>query len=197
HGSDSRPGGQCRQQHQLQHPLRGRQRARRCAAEQPAANQEDQTQQMKRVYREVRVAPAGGGWSILLDARSLQTPARPPLLRPPARSRLLRPHGARPGAVAAEGDAKPDRVVPATMPLMRLAATAIDRAAAQRSAVIDEIVGYAQTDLVCYRAERPPELVARQAAVWQPLVDWVTLRFDAPLLVTTGVVPKPQSGAAV
>jgi len=143
---------------------------------------------MKRIYREVRVAPTGGGWGIWLDARTLRTPARQPLVLP------------RPGlaeAIAAEWDAQTEKVVPATMPLMRLAATAIDRMAAQRGQAIDEIVGYANTDLVCYRAERPAELVARQNACWQPLVDWVTLRFDAPLLVTTGVVPKAQPQAAI
>jgi len=87
--------------------------------------------------------------------------------------------------------------VPVTMPLMQLAATAIDRTAAQRGRTIDEIVGYTGTDLVCYRAERPPELVARQSATWQPLVDWVMLRFDAALLVTTGIVPKAQPIAAI
>jgi chaperone required for assembly of F1-ATPase len=143
---------------------------------------------MKRVYREVRVAPAGDGWRILLDARALQTPTRVPVLLP--RRGLAE-------AVAAEWDAQTEKVVPATMPLMRLAATAIDRTAAQRGQAVDEAVGYAGTDLVCYRAERPPELVARQNAVWQPLVNWVTLRFDAPLLVTTGVVPKTQPAAAI
>jgi len=143
---------------------------------------------MKRVYRAVRVASAGDGWSILLDARTLQTPARAPLLLP--RRGLAE-------AIAAEWDAQTERIVPATMPLMQLAATAIDRTAPQRRQVIEDVVGYAGTDLVCYRAERPPELVARQSATWQPLVDWVTLRFDAPLLVTTGVVPKAQSAAAI
>ena len=143
---------------------------------------------MKRVYREVRVAPAGAGWSILLDARTLQTPARAPLLLP--QQGLAE-------AIAAEWDAQTDKVVPVTMPLMQLAATAIDRTAAQRGRTIDEIVGYTGTDLVCYRAERPPELVARQSATWQPLVDWVMLRFDAALLVTTGIVPKAQPIAAI
>lgn len=143
---------------------------------------------MKRVYREVRVAPAGDGWSILLDARTLQTPARAPLLLP---GRGLAE------AVAAEWDAQTEKVVPASMPLMQLAATAIDRTSRQRRQVIDEVVGYAGTDLVCYRAERPPELAARQSAIWQPLVDWVALRFDAPLLVTTGVVPKAQPAAVI
>ncbi|HUL08162.1 MAG TPA: ATP12 family protein [Candidatus Acidoferrum sp.] len=143
---------------------------------------------MKRVYREVRVAPAGGGWSILLDARMLQTPAR---------AQLLLPRRGLAEAVAAEWDAQAEKVVPATMPLMQLAATAIDRTGPQRDQIIKEVVGYAETDLVCYRADRPPELVARQSAAWQPLVDWITLRFDAPLLVTTGVVPKAQPASAV
>ena len=184
HRSDPQSGRRRRQQHQLQHSLRRRQRARRVVlVEQLAQDQEDQARQMKRVYREVRVAPAGDGWCILLDARTLQTPARAPLLLP--RRGLAE-------AIAAEWDAQTEKVVPVTMPLMQLAATAIDRTAVQRGQVIDEIVGYAQTDLVCYRAERPPELAARQSVIWQPLVDWVTLRFDAPLLVTTGVVPKAQ-----
>lgn len=143
---------------------------------------------MKRVYREVRVAPAGDGWGILLDARALQTPARAPLWLP--RRGLAE-------AIADEWDAQTEAVVPATMPLMQLAATAIDHTTARPGPVVDEVVGYAETDLVCYRAERPPELVARQSTAWQPLVDWVTLRFDAPLVVTTGIVPKTQPTAAI
>jgi len=143
---------------------------------------------MKRVYREVRVAPAGGGWSILLDDRTLQTPARTPLLLP--RRGLA-------AAIAAEWDAQGDKIVPATMPLMQLAATAIDRTETQCRQVIDEIVGYGATDLVCYRAERPADLVARQSAAWQPLLDWLTLRFDAPLLVTAGVIPRTQPESAL
>ena len=143
---------------------------------------------MKRVYRAVCVAPAGGGWSILLDARSLQTPGRAALALP---TRALAE------AIAAEWDAQTDKIVPATMPLMRLAATAIDRVAPQRRQAIEEIVGYVGTDVVCYRADRPAALIARQAALWQPLVDWATLRFDAPLPVTMGIVPRRPPAAVV
>jgi len=138
---------------------------------------------MKRAYREARVASAEGGWRILLDARILQTPARASLLLP---TRGLAE------AVAAEWAAQKETIVPASMPLMRLAATAIDRVEPQRDKIIDEVAGYAETDLVCYRAERPADLVARQHAVWQPLVDWATLHFDAPLLIATGVLPRRQ-----
>jgi chaperone required for assembly of F1-ATPase len=67
----------------------------------------------------------------------------------------------------------------------------------QRSQAAAEIVGYAGTDLVCYRADRPAELVQRQTVLWQPLLDWATLRFDAPLLVVTGIAPKQQPPAAI
>src|SRR5262249_55224906 len=50
---------------------------------------------------------------------------------------------------------------------------------------------------VCYRASEPAELVGRQQAVWQPLIDWATLRFDAPLAVTESILPVAQSPAAL
>jgi chaperone required for assembly of F1-ATPase len=83
------------------------------------------------------------------------------------------------------------------MPLTRLAATALDRTSAQRDQVVAETANFAGTDLVCYRADHQPELAARQQAVWQPLLDWATLRFDAPLTVTAGVIPTPQSPAGL
>ena len=44
------------------------------------------------------------------------------------------------------------------MPLTQLANTAIDRVMPQRALVVRQIADYAGTDLVCYRAGRPPEL---------------------------------------
>ena len=80
------------------------------------------------------------------------------------------------------------------MPLTRLAATAIDRTATQRDQVITETAIYAGADLVCYRADHPPELAARQQSAWQPLLDWATLRYDAPLAVTFGGYPDRAVG---
>ncbi len=89
------------------------------------------------------------------------------------------PSAALAAAIAAEWDAQQDEIRPATMPLTRLAATAIDRTAAQRDTIVAEIANYAGTDLVCYRADHPPALAARQHAVWQPLIDWAAVRYDA------------------
>jgi chaperone required for assembly of F1-ATPase len=138
---------------------------------------------MKRVYKEVTSRPAAAGWGVALDGRPMRTPGR---------NELVVPSEKLAEAIAAEWDAQQDEIRPASMPLTRLVATAIDRTAAQRDLVIDEIAGYAGTDLVCYRADRPPTLVARQQEVWQPLLDWATLRYDAALAVTCGVIPTPQ-----
>ena len=143
---------------------------------------------MKRVYREVTAHQVEGGWGIALDGRPMRTPAK---------HQLVVPSAALATAIAAEWDAQRDEIRPATMPLTRLAATAIDRTGAQRELVVAEVANYAGTDLVCYRAEHPPALVARQQAEWQPLLDWAMLRYDAGLAVTHGILPQPQSPAAL
>jgi chaperone required for assembly of F1-ATPase len=78
------------------------------------------------------------------------------------------------------------------MPLTRVAASALDLVRPQRARVIAELVAYAETELVCHRADSPARLVARQDAVWQPLLDWLHARFDAPLAITHGVLAHKQ-----
>ncbi len=143
---------------------------------------------MKRIYRQTGVAEAGGGFVPTLDDRPLRTPARAPMDLP---SRELA------AAIAAEWEAQGDEVAPATMPLTRLAATAIDRVATQRRRVVDEIAAYGASDLLCYRADAPADLVARQSAVWQPLLERAAERFAVRLEVTRGVAPLGQDGAAL
>ncbi|HLY54043.1 MAG TPA: ATP12 family protein [Stellaceae bacterium] len=138
---------------------------------------------MKRFYRTVAVEPVGDSFGVTLDGKSVRTPARKPLA---VRQAALAE------AIAAEWDAQGERIRPDTMPLTRLANTAIDRVAEMAASVAAETAKYGETDLLCYRADGPPELAARQAAVWQPLLDWASLRFDAPLLVTAGVLPVEQ-----
>ncbi|WP_029009734.1 ATP12 family chaperone protein [Azospirillum halopraeferens] len=142
---------------------------------------------MKRFYTNVDVAAVDAGWEVRLDGRAVRSPAKAPL--PFATPALAR-------AVADEWAAQGDQVAPRTMPLMQLAATAVDVIGATREAVIADVARYAETDLLCYRAEHPRELVERQARVWQPLLDWAMLRYDAPLHVCAGLMPQPQPEAA-
>jgi chaperone required for assembly of F1-ATPase len=143
---------------------------------------------VKRVYKEASARLAEGGWGIALDGRALRTPAR---------RELTVPSESLAAAIAAEWDAQETDIHPERMPLTRLAATAIDRTAVLRDNIIAEIANYAGTDLVCYRAEQPPALAARQHATWQPLIDWAASRYDAGLAVTAGIVPTPQSPASL
>lgn len=138
---------------------------------------------MKRRYAAAGVAGSEGDYRIELDGRPVMTPARHPLRVP------SRPLG---DAIAGEWACQGDRIDPSTMPLMRLAATAIDRVAPDPARVIAGLVSFADSDLVCFRADHPVELVRRQETGWQPLVDWVAAEHGAALAVTTGIMPLEQ-----
>lgn len=143
---------------------------------------------MKRFYKIVSVVPAGGGFGVALDGKPIKSPAKADFALP---SRALAE------AVAAEWEAQVDEVVPSSMPLMQLSATAIDKVAPNRELIVDTIAPYGGTDLLCYRAEAPAALAARQAADWQPLLDWAMTAHDAPLTATSGIVHQAQPEASL
>ena len=142
----------------------------------------------RRAYRTASVAAADGAFAILLDGKPVRTPAKAQLAVP---SRALAE------AIATEWQAQGERVDPDSMPLTRIASIAIDLVVPRREGVVAEIAKYAGTDLVCYRAEHPGELVARQETQWQPLVAWTQERYGAALAVTFGIVPTDQPEDAI
>ncbi len=139
----------------------------------------------KRFYKTVAVADAGpaAGFSVTLDGRTIKTPARADM--------ILSNRGLA-AAVADEWDGQGEAVEPAAMPLTGLVWSAIDVVRPNRARVIEDISAFAAHDLVCYRAEGPADLTARQQEHWQPLIDWAARAFDAPLKVTSGVLPVAQ-----
>ena len=143
---------------------------------------------MKRFYTTVEVAAADAGHRVLLDGRPLRTPARHALALPSA---------ALAEALAEEWRAQGETLAPHAMPLTRLASTAQDRMPAQRAAAIEEVAGYAHTDLLCYRAAHPLDLALRQQHGWQPLLDWAAATFGVRLAVTTALLPVAQPEAAL
>lgn len=143
---------------------------------------------MKRFYKSAAPARIDAGHQIHLDGRPVNTPAK---------ARLVVPNAALAAALAEEWNAQAETVDPDAMPLTQLANTTIDRVSHQRDAVRSGLLAYAETDLLCYRAEQPAALVERQNAVWQPLLDWAALEFDAPLTVTQGVLPARQPQASL
>lgn len=143
---------------------------------------------MKRFYQSVEAAADGEEHRVLLDGRPLRTPARRPLVLPSAKLAA---------AVAAEWRAQGEAIEPDAMPLTRLASTALDRMPAMRRAAILEVSGYAMTDLLCYRASTPRDLVQRQERVWQPILDWAASAHGARLAVTTSILPVDQPEPAL
>lgn len=138
---------------------------------------------MKRFYKLATAEQGEGGAIIRLDDRMLKTPAR-------AEMRL--PTLALAEAIAGEWQAQRDEIRPQSMPLMQLAATAIDRVMVDPAFVRADVVRYGGTDLLSYRADEPAALAERQAAEWQPLLDWFRDRYDVQMNVTSGIIAVAQ-----
>jgi chaperone required for assembly of F1-ATPase len=140
---------------------------------------------VKRFWKEVSVGADG---TIALDGRPVRTPGRVPLALP-------RPALAQ--AVADEWRAVAETVDPRAMPLTGLANAAIDRIAPDPAAFAAGIARYGESDLLCYRADGPPPLVARQRAAWDPLLAWARARYDVHVEVVAGVMHAPQPPATL
>lgn len=143
---------------------------------------------MKKFYETVAVAPQEGGFAITLDGKAIKTPAK---------ATLLAPTEALAEAVASEWRAQGDEVVPDTMPMTQLVNTAIDRVAPRKGEVAAELVAFAHTDLLCYRAVDQDELVATQVKTWQPYLEWLKMVLGVELRVTNGIVPLTQADEAI
>jgi chaperone required for assembly of F1-ATPase len=140
---------------------------------------------MKRFYKTVEASDDG---TILLDGRPVRTPAR---------GLLALPNPTLSAAVAEEWAAQDDVIDPRRMPLTGLANAAIDRIAPDPTSFAAGLARYAETDLLCYRAEAPGPLVRRQGDAWDPVLEWARIRYDAALIVTTGILPTRQPADAV
>jgi chaperone required for assembly of F1-ATPase len=142
----------------------------------------------RRFWTEARVEEVAGGFTVRLDARAVKTPAKAAFVVP---TRALAEQ------IAAEWDAQGKTVDPATMPVTRAANSAIDKVAPQFDEVVAIVAEYGGSDLLCYRATGPLELVARQAEGWDPLLDWCAGALGAPLRVTQGVMHVDQPEASL
>ena len=138
---------------------------------------------MKRFYTQAEASPVEGGWQIMLDGRPVKTPGRQDLVVPSERLGQ---------AIAGEWQAQGDEVNPRAMPLTGLANAAIDRVAPDLAAFAQSLARYGESDLLCYRAEGPQALAARQSDLWDPLLAWARRRFDVDFETACGVIHRPQ-----
>ena len=146
------------------------------------------TSRPKRFWTTATAVKAAGGFEVQLDERRIKTPGKAPLCVPTL---------ALAEAIAKEWDAQIDTVDPSTMPLTRLANSAIDKVSRQKAAVADLLAAYGDSDLLCYRAEAPESLVSRQMEAWDPYLSWASEKLGAQLEIRHGVVHVPQDPEAI
>ncbi|TBW34062.1 ATPase [Siculibacillus lacustris] len=147
------------------------------------------TELPRRFWKDVAVEGLGAdAFRILLDGRPVKTPAKRDLVLP--RHDLAE-------AVAAEWRAQTTHLAPSTMPHTRLANAVIDGVADRAAEVAADALRYAGSDLLCYRATSPVRLIDRQAAAWDPLLDWADETWGARLLVGEGVMHVAQDSDAI
>ena len=142
----------------------------------------------KRFYKEAKAGAAEGGFAVLLDGRQVKTPSGRLLVFPTLEAAALS---------AFEYEAQSGEINPSTMPVTRLANSAVDGVADQVSEVLADIRLYASSDLVCYRSEGPEALTELQSLAWDPYFEWAKSTFGARFFLAQGVMPVEQPAAAL
>lgn len=137
----------------------------------------------KRFYKQAAAAEEDGGFVVQLDGKTVRTPARSVLKLPTLALAEL---------IADEWNRQEKLIDPAAMPATRLANTALDGVALETEAVREDVLRFAGTDLLCYRAGSPQGLVASQNEAWDPIIDWAHSRLGARFVLAEGVMHVEQ-----
>src|SRR5262245_7708164 len=152
------------------------------------AQNQMRTPAAKRFYSTVSVESDADGFSVRLDGKPLKTPSGKAVFLPTDAAAAL---------VAEEFSAQGEKIDPLTMPVTRLVNTAIDGVATDPQAVLEDILRFSSSDLLCYRAEGPEALVARQAEAWDPVLDWARSALGARFFLAEGVMHVEQPREAI
>lgn len=142
----------------------------------------------KRFYKDVTVTQVDDGFSVQLDGKPVRTPGKALLAVPTQPAAEL---------LAAEFNAQQETINPVSMPVVRLVNTAIDGVATDLQAVLEDVMRFSGSDLVCYRADSPQELVQRQADAWDPILDWAQATLGARFILGEGIMHVAQPREAV
>lgn len=138
----------------------------------------------KRFYKECTVVKAEGAFLVLLDGKSIKTPGKNTICLPTREAAEI---------LCREWQAQETVIDPKSMHATRIVNTAIDGISQNVQGVLDDIVKYAGSDLLCYRAEAPQDLVEKQASHWDPILNWVRIEFEAKFFLVQGIMPASQS----
>jgi chaperone required for assembly of F1-ATPase len=138
---------------------------------------------MKRFYREVATEAHGSGWRVTLDGRPLKTVG--------ARAQIV-PTVALAEALAAEWAGQGATIDPTRFVLRDMVDYAIDVVATGRAEVIRAILGFAESDTLCYRGDPDEALWAHQQRQWEPLLTGAEARWDVRFVRICGIIHRPQ-----
>ncbi|HEX3366352.1 ATP12 family chaperone protein [Phenylobacterium sp.] len=137
----------------------------------------------RRFYSSVSVAPMNGGFTVMLDGRTL---------RGPKGAQTVLPSEPLAELVAEEWAAQGEHLELAAMHATRLANTAIESIPQARDATAQQIADYAASDLLCYRATDPAGLVARQAQRWDPILARAEAELSLRFIPVSGIIHQAQ-----
>jgi chaperone required for assembly of F1-ATPase len=143
---------------------------------------------MMRFWKEVTLEPTTFGQAVRLDGRPVKTPTGNMLALPTQKMA---------DAVVAEWEAVEKKLNPVVMPITGFANAAIDRIAPDRAGFAAAIAAYGETDLFCYRATAGEALADRQAAIWDPWLQWAQERYGISFVIVEGIMHQPQPAATL
>ncbi len=113
-------------------------------------------------------------------------------LMTPAGKAFAVPYPALAETIAEEWRAQGEKIVPASMPMTQMTATALDIVGPDRNKTIEGLLAYTSSELLCQRAEWPESLPLKQEEVWQPLLNWCAEKYGTIFSVGCGVMPVRQ-----
>ena len=152
-----------------------------------AVRRASRTPRRKRFYKEAGIAAAAGGFAVTLDGKPIRTPSR---------RQVVAPTNSIAEAIAAEWNAQGETIDPLTMPLTRFA-NSVAEVGDRVDAVAEDVAKYLGSDLLFYRAGHPEALVAREAAYWDPVLNWAANELGAHFILSEGIVHVAQPEQAI
>ena len=139
---------------------------------------------MKKFWKKVSIKKNSSNcFQIMLDERILQTPLKRELVLP--NLNLTQ-------EIVKEWDQDSKNINTESMIFYSLISNSLDKIKDKRNLYIDDILDYIDTDLICYRAENPKELVELQKNKWDPIILLIEKYIGTKVQVFQGVSPKKQ-----
>jgi chaperone required for assembly of F1-ATPase len=140
---------------------------------------------MKKFWKTVEVSElTTNSYQILLDKKILKTPMQNDLIFTNYRISY---------ETSLEWDINSEVLDTDEMIFFGIFSTAIDRIVNDRFLYINEIMKFVDTDLICYKADKPDELVELQNKHWDPILLIIKNYIDEEIKVFTGIMPGKQN----